>query len=130
VGPPEGVEPGRETGDSAGADSDGVVDELRAERNLELEQGYGLTLASQAGNGDEAVEVQGATSSGVEVDRVPSAEQPGHHGLGHAGGEAGPYDGVGRAPAGLEDLGSHLGCGGMPRGDGSHALSVLRVPIL
>jgi hypothetical protein len=64
------------------------------------------------------------------VDRVPAAEQARHHGLGDAGGQASGYNRVGGAASVLEDLRSGVGCGGMARGDGSHDLSVIRLPIL
>jgi len=47
-----------ESRDAAGGDSDGVVNQLRPERDVELEQlDSSASLAAEAGGDDEAVEV-------------------------------------------------------------------------
>ena len=128
--PPERVQPSGHARHAARSDPDRVVHELDAEGNLELEQRHGLALASQPRHRDEAVEVRDPAARGVEVNRVPAAEQARHHRLGDARGQAGGHDGVCGAASLLEDLGSGLGCRGVARGDGSHARSVVRLPIL
>jgi hypothetical protein len=63
------------------------VDELGAERHVQVKQ-LGLPrLSAQARHGDEAVQVARLPRAGVEVDRVPTAEQTRHHRFGDAGGE-------------------------------------------
>ena len=86
--------------------------------------------SSQPGHRDEAVEVCRPPGFRIEVDRVPAAEKSGHDGLGDARGQAGGDCRVGGAATRFEDLRTRVCCGGMPGGDGSHALSVNRVPIL
>ena len=127
---PEGVEPGRKARDAARADPDGVADELCAEGHFELEERYLAPCSSQPGHRDEAVEVRRPAAIRVEVDRMPAAEKSGHHGLGNARGQAGGDRRVGGAATRFEDLRARVCCGGVPGGDGSHALSVNRVPIL
>jgi hypothetical protein len=63
------------------------VDELRAERHVELQQLSLAPLRAEAGNCDEAVEVLDLPARGFVVDGVSAAEQAGHHRLRHAGGE-------------------------------------------
>ncbi len=122
---PERVEPRRDARDPARADADGVVDELRPERHLELDERDLAALASQPGNRDEAVEVARRPRGGVEVDPVPAAEQAGHHGLGHTGRKSRGHRGVGRVPALGEDLRARLRGGRMAGGDAaSHARSL------
>src|SRR5439155_26807379 len=58
-----------------------------------------LAAAAEARNRHEAVEVSRGGGGRVVVDRVPAAEQAGHHGLGDAGREAGGDGGVRRGPA-------------------------------
>jgi hypothetical protein len=94
------------------------VDELFAERNLQLEQLVRAAVAVQARHGAEAVEVARAARACVVVDRVTAAKQPRHHGLGDAGGEARGDCGIRRGSAGLEDLHSCLGRGRMASCDG------------
>src|SRR5439155_2446558 len=89
----------RNTRNATGRDSDLVVDELQTERHLELDELGMLAAAAEARNRHEAVEVSRGAGGRVVVDRVPAAEQAGHHGLGDAGREAGGDGGVRRGPA-------------------------------
>jgi hypothetical protein len=87
-------------GERRGADR--VVDELLAERDLQLDQ---LGAFSRR-HGAEAVEVPGRARSRVPVDRVPAAEQSGHHRLGDARRERRGHRGVSRVPTRSEHLGA------------------------
>ena len=88
-------------------------------------------LASQPGDGHEAVEVPRPSRSRVEVDPVPAAEEAGHHGLGHTRGKSRGHGGIGRVPALGEDLCARLRGRRMACGDAaSHARSLNPVPIL
>ena len=110
---PQLAEPGGHAGHGARGRADGVVDELGAERHLEVQQ---LRLArrhSEPRHGAEAVEVAHARRSCVEHDRVPAAEQPGHHRLGDARREPRRHRGIDGRAAVLEDLDPGRGGRGM-----------------
>ena len=98
VAPVERAEPARQPGNGARARSDRVMDEFLAEGNPELDGRRPLAR----GHVDEAVEIPRLLA--VEVDRVPAAEQSGHHRLGDAGGKAGGDRSVRGRPALFEDL--------------------------
>ena len=114
----ERTEAGREAGDAAGGDSDGVVDELRSEGHLQFQQLHLLGTPAEAGNGDEAVEVPDPPAGALEVDGVTATEKARHHRLGYAGGEAGGYRRVRSRASRFECLDSGLHCGRMSRCDG------------
>ena len=114
MAPPELVEPCRHAWNPARGDSDRVVDELGSERDVELEQLDLAALRAETRHGDEEVEVLGLTARRFVVDRVPAAEQAGHHGLGDAGGERRGDSRVGGASTGAQDLDPRLDRGGMP----------------
>ena len=103
---PEQLQPGRHSRNGARSRPDGIVNELLAERHVEMEQlGLVARLArAEARHGHEEVQVPGLGGHGVPIDRVAAAEQAGHHRLGDAGGEAGRHRRVGRVAAILEDL--------------------------
>ena len=109
-------EPARNARHRAGPGTDGVVDELLAEGDFQLDR----RCAGSRGHVDEEVEIPGVAP--VPVDRMPTAEQAGHHRLGDAGCEAGRNRRVGgRAPV-LEDLDPGRHRGGVACSDaGSHA---------
>ena len=68
------AEPGRQPGHAARGDSDRVVDELGAERDLELDKlGPPSGLSAEPGHRDEAVEIAGLARGGVVVDRVTAS---------------------------------------------------------
>ena len=115
---PERVEPCRNSRHAARADSDRVVHELRAERNVQLQERHLPRLGAEPGDGDEAVEVPRAARRGVEVDPVPASEQARHHRLRDARGEGRGNRGVGRASAVLQDLRAGLRSRRMAGGDG------------
>jgi len=97
------------------------VDKLGSEEHVELQQLDLVALGAQAGDGDEAVEVAHKTGRGVEDDRVATTEQAGHHGLGHAGRDAGRDCGVGGRATLAEDLEPCLDRRGVSGGDcGAH----------
>ncbi len=98
VAAPERVEPGREPWHRAGARSDGVVDELLAERHLQLDR----RRARPGGDVDEAVEQRGLAP--VPVERVPAAQKARHDRLGDARSEARGDRRVRGGPTLLEDL--------------------------
>jgi hypothetical protein len=128
---PERVEAGRESRDAAGADPHGVVDELGAERDFQLEEGDRSRLAPEPWHGDEAVKVRGPAYRRVVVDRVPTAEETGHDGLGDTRREACSDRGIGGGSAVFEDLYSRVGGGRMAGCDcASHARSLNPDPIL
>jgi hypothetical protein len=102
VGAPERVQPRRDARHCARGSADRVVDELLAERHVELDE----RCSRPARHGTEAVEVAHRARAGVVVDRVSSAEKAGHHRLGDARGETGGNGGVRSRAAGLEDLDS------------------------
>ncbi len=126
---PERPEARRHPRNRTGRRPDRVVDELRAERNLQMDELRLPALPAEAGNRAEAVEVRGRGRARVPVDRVPTAEQPRHHRLGHAGGEAGGDRGVGGGAAVREDLEAGVGRRGMPRGDGGGGHRVGAFPV-
>ena len=103
---PEQLEPGGHSGNGARCRAHCVVHELLAERHVEVEQlGRMLPLArAETRHRDEEVEVPGLAGRGVPVDRVPAAEEAGHHCLRDTGGEAGRDRRVRRRAALLEDL--------------------------
>ncbi len=101
---PERVEPCRNSGHPARADSDRVVDELRAERNVQLEERHLSRLGAEPRDGDEAVEVPCAAGRRIEVDPVPASEQARHHRLRDARGESRGNRSVGSAPAVVQDF--------------------------
>ena len=103
---PEGDEPRRESGHAARRGPDGVVDELRTERHLELHELGVARGRTEAGHRHEAVEVACPPSSGVEVDRVPASEQARHHRLGDARRERRGDRRVARGAAFFENLDS------------------------
>src|SRR5512133_1873940 len=101
---------------AAGCDPDRIVDELGAERDLELDQlGPASRLGAEPRHGDEAVEVPRPAAGRLVVHRVAAAEQARHHRLGHAAGEARGDRGVRRRPAGLQHLDPGLDRRRMPR---------------
>src|SRR5713226_3385256 len=58
------------------------MNELRAERNVEVDQ-LGLAwLVSQTGHSNKAVEIPDETTRGLVVDRMTASEQSRHHRLG------------------------------------------------
>ena len=59
-----------------------VVNELRAERDVEVQQLRFARFGTQAGHGDEAVEIANPTARSLVVDRVAAAQQSRHHRLG------------------------------------------------
>ena len=68
------LEAGGQSGHAARSRTDGVMNELRAEGDIEVEQ-LGLPwLDSQPGHGDEAVQVADAPTRGLEVHGMASAE--------------------------------------------------------
>ena len=109
---PERPEPRRKTRHAARPRPDRVVDDLLAERNAEVDRRSTLPRR----NRDEAVQVDRFPP--VPVDRVPAAEEPRHHRLGHARGEAGRDGRVGGGAALLEDLDPGRDRRRMPRCDG------------
>ena len=114
---PERVEPCRNSRHPARADSDRVVHELRAERNVQLQERHLSRLGAEPRDGDEAVEVPRAARRRVEVDPVPASEQARHHRLRDARGEGRGNRGVGRASAVLEDFRARLRSRRMAGGD-------------
>ncbi len=115
---PERVEARRHARNRARSRPDRVVDELFAEGDIELDQLGRATFTTETRHRAEAVERAHGARPCVEVDRVPAAEQTGHHRLCDARGEARGHSGVGSATACLERLDARLDGGGMPRGDG------------
>ena len=115
---PERVEPSGQTRHRARPGSDGVVDELLAERHLQLDR----RDARPGGHVDEAVEVP--RLSAVPVDGMAAAEETRHHRLGDAGRKAGRNGRIGCGSALLENLDPGRDCGGMTCGDrgGQHGL--------
>ncbi len=111
---PERVQAGRNAGDAAGRDPDGVVDELAAERHLQLEQLRLAALPAETGHGDEAVDGRRTGAGRVVIDAVAAAEQAGHDGLGDARRETGGNRGVRRRTAVGQDLRAGGGGRGMP----------------
>ena len=85
-------------GERRGADR--VVDELFAERHLQLDQ----LGAFPRRDGAEAVEVLRSSRNRVPVDRVPAAEQPGHQRFGNARRKRRGHRGVGGVPTRSENL--------------------------
>jgi hypothetical protein len=58
------------------------MNELRAERNVEVDQ-LGLAwLSSQTGHSNKAVEIADATTRSLVIDRVTASQQSRHHRLG------------------------------------------------
>ena len=114
----QGSEPARQARNSARAGPDRVVDELLAERDLQLHR----RRSRSRGHVDEAVEVPGLGP--VPVDRVPTAEQAGHHRLGDARGETGRNGRIRRGSALFEDLDPRRHGRGVSGGDsgGQHRL--------
>jgi len=93
----QGRQTGRQAGNAAGPGPDRVVHQLVSERHGQI--GH---RSEHPRDGDEAVEIGCAAT--VPPDRMPPAEQPRHHRLGHAGGEPHRDGGIrGRAALG-EDL--------------------------
>ncbi len=78
-------EPRRQPWNCARRRSDGVVNELGAEGNVQMDQLRVPRLLAQPGHGDEAVEIAGASSGAVEEHGVTTTEQPCHHRLGDTG---------------------------------------------
>jgi hypothetical protein len=78
--------------------------QLRAEGHVQVDQLRLARLRSETGYRDEAVEIPRPAARGIEVDRVTSAEQAGHHGLRDAGCQAGSDSRVCGVPAFSEDL--------------------------
>ena len=68
------TEPGREPRNAAGRDPDRVVDELRAERDLELQQLDVSALPAEPRDRHEAVEIARLPGQDIEVDPVPTAQ--------------------------------------------------------
>ena len=78
-------------------------------------------LGAEPGHRDEAVEIAGRARAGVVMDRVPAAEQPGHHRLRDARRQAGSDGGVRGRPAVGEHLDSRVDGGGVSGCDcGAH----------
>ncbi len=111
---PELAEPGGDAGHRARRRPDRVVDELRAERHVEVDELRLMPLGAEARDGAEAVEVPRGAGRRVVVDRVAAAEQPGHHRLGDARRERRRNRRVGGAAAVGEDLGARRRRRGMP----------------
>ncbi len=112
VRPPERVQPRGHAGHRARGGADRVVDELLAEGHVEVQELRLAPCRAEPRDGAEAVEIACQARLRVEVDRVAAAQQPGHDGLGDAGGEPGRNRGVrGRAA-----VGEHLDPGGGRRG--------------
>ena len=100
------LEPRRQPRYRARRRSDRVVDELRAEENVEVNQFRLSRLLAQAGHGDEAVEIASSPARNVEVHGMAAAEQARHHRLGDAGRNTGCDGGVRSVASVLEDLDS------------------------
>ena len=114
---PQLAEPGGHARHRARRGADRVVHELRAERHLEVHELRLAPLGAEPGHRAEAVEVARGAGRRVVVDRVPAAEQPGHHRLGDARRERRRNRRVGGAAAVGEDLGAR----GRRRRDGPAA---------
>ena len=82
--PTEGNEARRQSRNRARRGPDRVMHELRPEGNLEVDQLGGARACADSGDPDEAIQVAHASRTGIELDRVPTSEQPGHHRLGDA----------------------------------------------
>src|SRR3954462_4178316 len=80
----ESLKTRRQSGNRAGRRADGVVDELGAERDVEVDQLCVPRLFAQAGHSDETVEIANASGGALEIDRVATAEQSRHDRLGDA----------------------------------------------
>ncbi len=102
----EHLEARRQPGHCARRRSDRVVNELRAEGDVEVDQLRLLRRYAQPGHGDEAVEVASSFAGGVEVHGMAAAEQARHHRLGDAGRNTGCDGGVRSVASVLEDLDS------------------------
>src|SRR5436305_1865184 len=77
---------------------------------------FGLTApCTQTGHGDEAVQVADTSARSLVVNRVATAQQSGHHGLGDARGKHRGDRGIRGAAALLEDLDSRVHRCGMSR---------------
>jgi len=79
---PKRLETGGQSGHGARRRTDGVMNELRAERDVEVDQLGLARLVLQAGHGDEAVEIANAPARGLVVDRVTASQKSRHHRLG------------------------------------------------
>ena len=101
---PQLAETGRHAGHGARCGADGVVDELGAERHLEMQELRLARRRAEPRHGAEAVEVAHRAARGVEHDRVAAAEQPGHHRLCDARREPGRHRRIDGRAAVLEDL--------------------------
>ena len=80
------------------------MNEFRSEGDVEMDELCVLQFVSQPGHSDEAVEIADAPSPGLEVHRVASAEQSGHHRLRDTRGERRRHGCIGRVAAVLENL--------------------------
>ena len=70
----QSLETGGQSGDRAGRRADGVVDELGAEGDVEVDQLCVPRLFAQPGHSDETVEIANASGGALEVDGVAAAE--------------------------------------------------------
>ena len=70
----QSLETGGQSGDRAGRRADGVVDELGAEGDVEVDQLCGPRLFAQPGHSDETVEIANASGGAFEIDGVAAAE--------------------------------------------------------
>ena len=111
---PQRVESCRHARNGARGGPDGVVDELLAEGDLQLDE----RRTGSARNRTEAVQVSDCSGRRVEVDRVTASQQAGHDRLRHTGGKAGGDRGVRGRSACLQDLDPGGGRRRMARGDG------------
>ena len=112
---PEHMEPGWDSRDGAGGDSNHVVDELVAERNADVHQLHILLRLAETRRRDEEIQEPGALA--VPPEGIAATRDPRHDGLGHAGRKRGRDRRVGGGPAVLEDLQTRIRSGGVTRGD-------------
>src|SRR5438093_4195834 len=79
---PKRLETRGQSGHGARSGTDGVMNELRAERDVEVDQLGRAWLVSQSWHGDEAIEIANTPARGLVVDRVTASQKSRHHRLG------------------------------------------------